>query len=372
MNEYNVFLSLKPAVRLDPKLDNITLNFREAKGSKKVVISKIEEIISEYEVQSGLHFRVLLQADNPKEAINEAKGLVDGIISFITLVTGVGLEIPNEELAYEITPESKERDFIQVFHNPLNISISRRTLDVQLLIQLIDRTIKLKSGDSERVARALQWYRMGTMTSNVFDKFNCFWIGLEALNPLLKEIFSVGDDPVKCPHCGHQWVSTPTVSGIRTFIKTKIPEGKKLYRCLRSLRVDLMHSKRKLKELRKKTLNLTQKISEILFKAVCFLLEVKGWNRIPHKRILEKIPLRVELEVTLVGGDPMSLGPDEQDPFFEPKHGILTLKDSTEGTTFEVTSEFTARLNPEVKWISPEVRLYGDSEMTGSITKKET
>ncbi len=59
-------------------------------------------------IQSGLQLRVFLEAENLKEAINEGKGFADGIVSFITLVSGVGLKIPAENLAYEITPKVKK------------------------------------------------------------------------------------------------------------------------------------------------------------------------------------------------------------------------------------------------------------------------
>ncbi|MBO3809708.1 MAG: hypothetical protein FGF50_08970 [Candidatus Brockarchaeota archaeon] len=100
--------------------------------------------MSTYKIQSGLRLTVFLKAQSLEEAINEAKSFADGVVSFITLVTGVGLDVPKEELAYEITPEVEERDFLQVFYNTLPISISRRTLDNQLLKHFIDKlTIEL-------------------------------------------------------------------------------------------------------------------------------------------------------------------------------------------------------------------------------------
>lgn len=71
MKEYNVLFSLKPAVRLDPELTQIALSFDEVTGSKRIVISKIEETVSGHKIQSGLQLRVFLQAENLKEAINE-------------------------------------------------------------------------------------------------------------------------------------------------------------------------------------------------------------------------------------------------------------------------------------------------------------
>lgn len=207
MKKYVAIFSLKPAVRLDPKLGNITLNFREKKP-KRVIVSKIEQNVSQNsKIQTGLLFRVFISAENVEEARIEAKSLVDAIASFMTLITGVGLSIPREELIYEITQNVQEREFVQVFHNPLTLHISRRVLDPQLLIDVIDHSVKLKAEYFRRIGRAVRWYRMGVMTFDKFDRFNCFWIGLEALNPLLQEKLSVKHDL--------------TVSGVRAFIQQK-------------------------------------------------------------------------------------------------------------------------------------------------------
>lgn len=373
MKEYTVLFSLKPAVRLPREIENVVLNFDEPENPKRIIISKIEEKWSGYTIQSGLRLRVFLKAKNLKNAVEEAKSFADGIISFITLITGVGLDIPTEELAYEITPKIEERDFLQVFYDPIPMPISRRTLNCQLLISLIDKVIKLNPKERDRIGRAMQWYRMGSMTPNIFDKFICFWIGLESLNPIFQEKFSVKDDPTNCPHCGYKWVSTPTVSGLRTFIQTKIPEGKKLYRRIHDLRVNLMHSKKRLDILHKEASDLVPKIAEILFRAICFLLGIAEWDKIPYKKIMEKVPLRIELEATLIGGEASSLGPKGCDPFFEAKHRILTFEqdENKEQATFKLVSDFTAHLNPIVKWRPQEVRMYGDSEVSGSILKTE-
>lgn len=369
MKEYTILFSLRPAVKLDPKMTSLTLEFMETEGSRKVTISKIEDEVAGHKIQSGLLFRVFLQANNAKEAIAKAKSFVDGVVSFITLITGIGLLTPREELAYEVTPQVNERDFMQIYHDPFHVPISRRNLDNQLLIQLIDHFTRLNPYISSRIARGIRWYRMGTMTSDIFDRFNCFWIGLEALNPVLQEKFSVLDDMTKCPKCGYEWVSMPTISGIRTFIQNEIPEGKTLYRLFRELRNHIMHSKEKLENIQKEVSDAVPKLAEVLFRAICFALGLKEWKKVPYKVILEQIPLHIELEAILVGGVPESLGIDGKDPFFEAKHEGFTIIQSDKEVTLKVTSNFTARLNPEVKWRPIQVRFYGDPEVTGSIVE---
>lgn len=370
MKDYQILLSLRPAVRLDPKLESIVLNFDGVKKPKKVVISKIEETISGSRIESGLLLRVFSCAENLKEAINEAKSFADGIISFITLATGVGLEIPSENLAYEITPNVSEREFIQIYHDPFRVVVSRRTLNHELLIQLMDHFMKSEPKTGERIGRSIRWYRMGTATFDVFDRFNCFWIGLEALNPILQNKLKVGDDKTKCPKCQHEWASTPTVSGIRLFVQTKISEGRKLYKRFRELRINLMHSKEDFGKLHAEATELLPEIGEVLYRAICYILGIEQWETAAYKKILEKIPMRIELEATLVNGEPETLGPDGKDPYFEPTHEF-TPKFSDAGITFEGKTNFIACLNPNVKWRPREVRFYGDPEIKGSITSTE-
>lgn len=51
MKEYAVLFSLKPAVKLDPKMSSLTLEFMETEGSKRIIVSKIEEEIAGHKIQ---------------------------------------------------------------------------------------------------------------------------------------------------------------------------------------------------------------------------------------------------------------------------------------------------------------------------------
>jgi hypothetical protein len=234
-----------------------------------------------------------------------------------------------------------------------------------MLIQLMDHFMKSERETGQRIGRSIRWYRMGTTTFDVFDRFNCFWIGLEALNPILQSKLKVGDDKTKCPKCQHEWISTPTVSGIRLFVQTKIPEDRKLYKRFRELRTNLMHSREDFGKLRAEATELSPKIGEVLYRAICYLLGIEQWETIEYRGILEKIPMRIELEAALIDGEPEALGSDGKDPNFEPTHEF-TPKFSDAGITLEGKTNFTARLNPKVKWRPREIRFYGDPEIGGA------
>jgi hypothetical protein len=371
LRPFVIILSVKPAVRLPKNLGTLELNFPEPSGLKKVIVTKIEEEIAGTPIQIGLSFRVFLNAESIKEAIDSAKSLADGIISFMTLVTGRGMEIPRENIAYELTPSVHERDFMQVFYDVPMKQPSRRQIDPKILIDFIDRQSRLEKSFVEHIARAIRWYRLGASVTDTFDQFNCFWIGLEALNPLLQKELSAKDDPVVCPRCRHQWVATSTVSGIRALIQDKMKEAKSLYRDIRQLRIDVMHSNKELRSLREPASIYTPKTGEVLFRAICFLLGFENWASIPHGAILREFPMRGELQGILVGGDTGSLGPNGQDPHFEMYHKVKGSKLEENGLisyTFETS--LTIQLGANVKFKPKEIRMYGDSETTGAIVGK--
>lgn len=371
LNPYLVILTAKPSARLPQNVGKLELNFPNAAGPKKVWIAKIEEESAGTLVQTGISFRVFVDSKDITEAINSAKTFVDGIASLITLLTGKGMETPREEIAYELTPDVPKREFRQIFYDVPLKSPSRRQVDPQKLSDFIEKTLRIKPPNSEHVARAIRWYRLGATVTDPFDQFNSFWIGLEALNPVLQTKFSIRDDPARCPECGHEWISTPTVSGIRVFIQNKMNAEKHLYRDIRQLRIDIMHSTKRLSELIGLVTTYAPKTGEVLFRAVCFLLEFEDWQLMKHGAILREFPMKGELHASLVGGDPMSLGPNGQDPHFELGHSLrkTELKDNGK-TSFTVDSKFTAQLNRNVQFERVELFFYGDSETSGEITDK--
>lgn len=374
MKKFVVTFTLRPAVRIDPLLQNIDLTFNEFDGTKRVVISKIEEKTGEQSVQTGLFLRVFIDAENVREGKEHAKGFVDGVIGLITLVTGVGLQIPTENLAYEVTPNVEKREFLQIFFDPAKIQLSRRTLDHKLLMKIIDNVFKQDSSSHHCIARAMRWYRMGTLTFDIFDKYSCFWIGLEALNPILQQKLSVKDDLTTCPNpqCGHKWVSSPTISGIRAFIRDTLHSSSQLYQRFHSLRIDLMHGKCELGKIQNDAIELTPKLAETLFRAICFVLDIEDWQSLPYRSILESVPIRIEIEGKLVDGEPKSFGTDGKDPYLEPVHDVASIRVLEDGSiTFDVISNFTARIEPFKTFQLSEIRMYGDKEIKGAVKNTE-
>ncbi|MFQ5999154.1 MAG: hypothetical protein ACE5J6_00115 [Candidatus Bathyarchaeia archaeon] len=84
------------------------------------------------------------------------------------------------------------KEIIQVFYDPFVKQLSRRVLRHEVLTELMGNFFNVKSKYVDRIQRC-EMVQLGAMTGDIFDQFNCFWIGLEALNPLLQNKLSVAD-----------------------------------------------------------------------------------------------------------------------------------------------------------------------------------
>jgi hypothetical protein len=372
LKNFVVIFELKPAVRIKKNGFNVIL--KEFDGDKRVIITRTEQKVGNQMIQTGLLFRVYISADNVNQARERAKGFVDGVVGLLTFSTNVGLSIPNEMLAYELTPDTQEREFLQILYNPANVTPSRRTVNHNFFENLLNHVFKQGDESHHNVARALRWYRMGTLTFDPFDKFNCFWVGLEALNPILQKKIGVAKEirKIKCDNCGYEVpIEKRTISGIKRFVTEKM-ENPTLFKRCAALRVHLMHSTCELNKIENEAIELTPQLIEVLFRAVCFVLDFEDWNILPFRETLENVPVRMEFEGNLIGDYTGTLGFDGKDPYLEPNQASIQPKVEENGEiTFENTLEITTRIEPFKSFQLHELRIYGDKEMKATISKIE-
>lgn len=367
-----VIFSLKPGIKYDEKLLNFDFTFNEHDGTKRAIISRIIQKISNHDVQTGLFFRVYINAENVLEAKERAKGFIDGVIGLMSFTSGVGLPIPEEILAYEITPNATKREFLQVFYNPTNVAISRKKIDHKFFQRFTDQIYKLDESSYHRIARALRWYRLGALTFDIFDKFSCYWTGIEALNPLLQRKLGATNEvkKIKCENCGSECiVNNLTVSGIKCFLIEKIQKPQ-LYKDFHEVRVKLVHSTCELSTVGQKVSELVPILAETLFRAVCFSLDFQDWADLPYKEPLQSVPIRLELEGKLLGDYSGNLGFDGRDPYLESNHNVMDISFEKNGDiTFTINSDMKVRIEPFKTFQLTETRLYGDRETKGSFLK---
>ena len=369
-NRYIVVLSAKPATRLK-KGEVIHLTFERPDGKKNEIVIKnlIERDPAGTDIPIGLLFRVKHYAESLDDAVKKAASLADGVVSFMTLATGVGIPVIREELAYDITQDIEDREFLQFFYDLPLKSPSRRDLPPKFFLELMDRIIK--NPDREmvgRMRRAVRWYRMGVLATDVFDKFNCFWIGLECLNPLLQRSFQASDDPVHCPNCGHEWVATPTTSGIRQFIFSAFSSGRRLYRRMKNLRVSVMHGKEELVKVFSEARELASSTGLVLVKAILYLLEIDFPKDLETNTLSNVVPFKAAIEGTLHGSDVDKLGPQNEDPHLELVfHKLAESEVSEKGITKKIVTETIGRLGPGTRISVHGWRVYGEELTLGEV-----
>lgn len=180
------------------------------------------------------------------------------------------------------------------------------------------------------------------------------------MNSLLQIKLGVVDDKTTWPECGHEWISTPTVSGIRVFCAQHIEDGVNFYRRIRDLRINIMHSRESLHTLGNEASSLAAPTGNILFGAVGFLLDTpKPWTS--HTEVLTNAsPFRLAVEGKLLAEKLEDFFPD---PHFEAAHAPAKVDRAADGTTLvTLTSNFTAVVGTGAKISVMGIGLFGEGK----------
>ena len=241
------------------------------------------------------------------------------------------------------------------------------------MIELMDKVINLGESDKkDRVTRAIRWYRRGALALDPLERFTWYWIGLETLNPLLQIIFDVSDDSTHCPKCNHEWVSTPTVSGIRAAVRKFKPDESTLYTRMKELRIGLIHGKTDLKTMIPEAVALHNVTRESLVRAILLILGISPTEKFLRDTLSAESPLVAAVVSTVHGSDPATLGSPGEHPHFELKSHEVKKGEVTEsGVTATITTNLVARLANGVTNTSTGWRLYGQEVTLGDVEAKK-
>ena len=370
--EFIVVHTVKPGSRLHER-GKLVLNFPEPAETITVTVTNIcEKDPAGNEIPVGLTLEVKVNAQNIDEAITKAKGIADGVTSFVSLCSGLGMPIVREELAYEITPGVSDRSFLQFFHE-IPVRPSRREIDHVAMIDIMDKVINLGDSDKKnRVLRAIRWYRRGALAVDALERFTWYWIGLETLNPLLQDTFNVSDDPTHCPKCKHEWVSIPTVSGIRAAVQEFMPDGRTLYTRMKDLRIGLIHGKTDLKTMMSEAVVLHNLTREVLVRAILLILGISPTESFLKDTLSAESPIVAAVVATLRGSDRSNLGPPGEHPHFElESHEVKKAELTDRGVTSTITTSLVARVANGVIITASGWRLYGQEVTLDHVDAKK-
>jgi len=358
MKRFLFVYTVKPGTRI-PKTTHLRFPGEKAEIEIRPIFEKPDNSTS---VQTGLEIRGKVEDLDFHSAAKQSRLRAEGIASFITFTNGAGLPLLQEELGYEVTEGVSARDFMQVTKMPL-VMPSQRNFSIETFVAAVRSYFDISDQNRrERVGRALRWYRNGVISSDTFEKFTSFWLGLESLNPILQDMLGVLDDPTYCPHCGRSFVSTPTMSGVRKFVEEYLPELVKDYSEVRKIRIDLMHAKTRLDQLLERARTATSTAQSILWRGIARFLAISQSEPEP-KTVNLAVPVRMLIEAKLEGGESASLGVGGSDPQAEVTHLTVSCKTSPESVSYYVNTKISMKVNSGIRVSQYTLTLIGPEEM---------
>ncbi|MCJ2563154.1 MAG: hypothetical protein LN417_03580 [Candidatus Thermoplasmatota archaeon] len=298
MNHYVGMLKIEPAVRLRKALE---LSFHGTQsGNPKVHMRDIlmkDEFGTEYE--SGIQFGVEVEAEDIEQARQRSGRISDSLCTFLSFLTGIALPVVETVAILQAGTEEREgQEYVQFFEPPLAMT-SRRQLDVNDLLGILNSLTSCKDEWRERIQRTLRWYRRASLEKDVIDSFTASWIAMETLSPPLAEKLALKEPARKCQHCGGKLASGVQLEGLKVFFQENMPEGRRLFRRSYELRNKLLHGGGKIGKEIKRARELLPKLREGAVKAICFLLDFTPNRRIPTAILDPDLPFKMSLETEI-------------------------------------------------------------------------
>lgn len=201
----------------------------------------------------GLDFTVELHAVSEDEAFEMAAGYA-AILADV-LSAGHRAAVADPEPLFALSEDDGGVVLAQRFGNEPNVATSFSDFDREAfrdLFAALDRVTQPgQERERVRVERALRHLRRSMLTSDAFDRFSELWIGLEAINPLIKDRYALATTfPRQCKHCGEAYLckcgntfqSNDNSSGITYIVETILGLGTKAAKPIRDKRNDVEHS----------------------------------------------------------------------------------------------------------------------------------
>lgn len=300
-----------------------------------VSLTDLRQEIGGAAIHVGIVGDVEASGPDMQSAILLAAQRLEAVLWIGALQSNAAVGVPKLKFAIELTPGAKTTEAVQVEDNYDEVFSKKRRLDLPMNEQ-IGRHIHLRG--TSRIFRALHWYRKGLNEEDPIDQFMGFWVGLEALNPPLKDLLGGDPEARRCPKCG-ELAETPTVNGVRTLFRDHNPDGLKDYKLCRNLRRDIQHSTADLDQVLQQAPAAAEAARRMLRTAIYLLLGLPAADGFAApSTIYNNQGLRAEYRIRY------STPPD--------KFTVPPVLDTSE-STIEVEQDGerrTVRWTPRVKW----------------------
>ena len=311
---YLVLFEQRPGINLQAIDDIIAVTIGPSGAQMR--ISPILEGSADSMYQKGLRYRVIINATNIEEAVDEARIHVELFSEMACFSALVGLDFPKLILVYDFSDGAIDRDFIQVFSDATSSDFaSRRILPVNYMLRVLSGLSIVNEEDKETVIRSLKWLRNGMLETDILDRFLCYWVSFENLEGLLKK--KAGLIPRKriCQKCKAEQDGPTKTSGIPLIFCMVHPEDEELYWTLSGLRNDIAHGNLPTAVLVEKCTKSEPILLGCLLSAFHFLADVVG-DPVEKDPVIVRDTINLMLVGKIHGFNIPELGKEDKDPRF--------------------------------------------------------
>jgi hypothetical protein len=219
------------------------VGFRFAAPKATTLISQRTIVQNGERLSVGIEYRSTLSTPDIESAIEGAKRSVESFNNIASAVSGAAIQTREDVFVLGIEPGVDTRELLQTFSNVLTGLPKTRPLNIDLLSPFIAAVDAAAATNAELIHRALWHLRIAAATMDLIEGFNELWMGLESLNTLLCDKYSLPTkfEARKCKRCGAPMEVFGGSAGI-THAITKVANGTRAEAKLaRELRKRLQH-----------------------------------------------------------------------------------------------------------------------------------
>ncbi len=312
----------------------------------------------------GLRVLLRFQTDSIPEAVQVTETAAEGILQIMALATSADtpafvieqiIQHPEDDQPGKLIRFSQEH----IPHLKLRKAYWNHLDPIFAALQTCDAKTRA------RIVRSLRWMKRALTEQDPLDRFAGLWIGLDALNPKLRDHWDIKVEWWICPHCGKKTGRKNTASGVAHLLQT-IPEGSEaIAKEVAQLRHDTLHALKDVGETRDRVIKILPAVEAAIPRGICELLglqDVADSLARPPLPPLRPYSAAVEVEVQSADG------------------GMLASETSLPHLEFFLLPEYTfdEKGEPETARFSAEAKIFlpSGAEVTAAsgwvVTREKT
>lgn len=208
-------------------------NFTERDTPVAVLARDVVEEVDDVPWHHGLEIQVDLSASDMDSATASGANWAETVLTLLAAGGRASAGRAEPILAYEITPGIQEREFAQ-WYPDIPILVGKTPVTQDAFGALFNPLLVSGPGpEDDRLAQrtmlSLSWHRLAMGERDNLTRFLILWLALEALNPLLTDVYGVESN-------GFQ--------GLRALADETGQGGSALISAVLGLRRDLFHTRR--------------------------------------------------------------------------------------------------------------------------------